>query len=365
MGNDNFADNAADGDWDAAVRRAGLDTPDGVRRLRAAGEISSGTFVELLKVFRPAVAWQEWLRAHLLVLGWALILAGVICVFAHNYAAMGKFAKLLVLQSAVVAAVAVTLWRGAASLAGKVALCIGAVLVGVLLAVFGQIYQTGADAWQLFALWMGLITLWAVAGRTFILWLIWLTVASVALALFYDQFAHPQWQWDEQWLGVAYTVIFGIALLIAETVNTVKQWWQRSARWLLLLLTLIPVTVLIAYALSELIFDGKISHLPWVIPGTVLWCAVEYAGLKFYCRRRPDILALILLTLSVTAIVVTGICSAFVRLEQMWHNGVGLILAAVAVLGVSWLWLRVVQWLKKSMPAATFKEMEADDGQEL
>ena len=55
------------------------------------------------------------------------------------------------------------------------------VLVGALLAVYGQVYQTGADAWQLFAGWAALIAGWAVAGRFVPLWMLVAVLTNVAL----------------------------------------------------------------------------------------------------------------------------------------------------------------------------------------
>lgn len=57
----------------------------------------------------------------------------------------------------------------------------GAVLSGVLFGVHGQIWQTGADAWELFALWSGLAVVWAVAARSDAAWLVAALTATAAL----------------------------------------------------------------------------------------------------------------------------------------------------------------------------------------
>ena len=76
---------------------------------------------------------------------------------------------------------------GLSRVAGKAALVAATVLVGPLWAVFGQAYQTGADPWNLFALWAALTVPWVVGARFALLWLIWIAIADTALVLFWDQ----------------------------------------------------------------------------------------------------------------------------------------------------------------------------------
>ncbi|MET0204922.1 MAG: DUF2157 domain-containing protein [Casimicrobiaceae bacterium] len=48
--------------------------------------------------------------------------------------------------------IALAVWRGLDTLPGKAAL-VAALLAGALLALVGQVYQTGADTFELFAAW--------------------------------------------------------------------------------------------------------------------------------------------------------------------------------------------------------------------
>lgn len=63
------------------------------------------------------------------------------------------------------------------------------VLVGVIFAVFGQIYQTGANAYDFFLGWSVFITLWAVASMFPPLLLIWIFLLNITLFLYYEQVA--------------------------------------------------------------------------------------------------------------------------------------------------------------------------------
>ena len=48
--------------------------------------------------------------------------------------------------------------------AGKAALLAASLFVGALLALIGQIYQTGADTFEMFAAWAALILPWVLVG---------------------------------------------------------------------------------------------------------------------------------------------------------------------------------------------------------
>lgn len=125
--------------------------------------------------------WRHWLDRALLILGTALLCAGVIVFFAFNWAALHKFSKFGLLAAALTLLAGFAAWRPSGDLAGRAALAGAQIVSGVLLAVIGQTYQTGADAWQLFALWTLLAVPWALAARAAPHWWIVLAIGNVAL----------------------------------------------------------------------------------------------------------------------------------------------------------------------------------------
>lgn len=139
----------------------------------------------MLSVWAPTlptrVDWRHWLDRALLILGTALLCAGVIVFFAFNWAALHKFAKFGLLVAALTLLAGFAAWRPTGDLAGRAALAGAQIVSGVLLAVIGQTYQTGADPWQLFALWTLLATPWAVAARAAPHWWIVLVIGNTAL----------------------------------------------------------------------------------------------------------------------------------------------------------------------------------------
>ncbi|MCP4622686.1 MAG: DUF2157 domain-containing protein, partial [bacterium] len=144
-----------------------------IRALHREGLLSDEAFTVARVVLRPGSNWLSWARRMLLFLGGALVLAGVIFFFAYNWASMGRLLKLGLIQAGIFACIIVSRSRGRGSLGGKMLLLSGSVLVGVLLAVYGQIYQTGADAFELFVGWGVLISVWVIFSEFAALWMVW------------------------------------------------------------------------------------------------------------------------------------------------------------------------------------------------
>ena len=149
---------------------------------RAQGRLNADDLRTAWQPTLPATAdWQHWLDRVLLSLGTALLCAGVIVFFAFNWADLHKFSKFGLLAAVLTLLAGFAAWRPSGDLAGRAALAGAQIVSGVLLAVIGQTYQTGADAWQLFALWALLATPWALAARAAPHWWIVLVLGNVAL----------------------------------------------------------------------------------------------------------------------------------------------------------------------------------------
>ncbi|MCL1477646.1 MAG: DUF2157 domain-containing protein [Marinobacter sp.] len=100
---------------------------------------------------------------------------------------------------------------------GKVALLSTGLLLGGLLALFGQTYQTGADPWQLFFVWMLLLTPFALIGRFAPLWVLWAVLVNLALTLYFQPTgrfsteAYGQLLWVQFAANGFYVVCVGVA----------------------------------------------------------------------------------------------------------------------------------------------------------
>ena len=107
-----------------------------------------------------------------------LMASGLIFWIAANWQEQSRMFKLGLIESALALSLIAALCSPRARLAGL--LCAHLVLGG-LLAFVGQTYQTGADAWQLFAAWAALSLIWTLIARSDVLWVLWVLVAATGL----------------------------------------------------------------------------------------------------------------------------------------------------------------------------------------
>lgn len=125
--------------------------------------------------------WSAWAKNNLRFFGVIFMLAGIVCFFAYNWAQLGKLFKLGLPFSLFVVLGILTVLKGTDGLFGKLTSVSAAFMTGVFLAVFGQVYQTGADAWQLFALWAALILPLVILTRFTALWTLFAVVVNIFL----------------------------------------------------------------------------------------------------------------------------------------------------------------------------------------
>lgn len=132
--------------------------------------------------------WRRFLDELALWLGSIFLAASIIFFFAYNWRELGHYARFgiaeLLLTSAAIAS-----WHiGMERQSGKAALLVATLLIGALLALVGQTYQTGADTWELFANWALLALPWVAISRFAPLWLVWLALLNLSACLYFKTF---------------------------------------------------------------------------------------------------------------------------------------------------------------------------------
>ncbi|NYT58541.1 GDYXXLXY domain-containing protein [Alcaligenaceae bacterium] len=92
---------------------------------------------------------------------------------------------------------------------------LASVTVGGLLALVGQIYQTGADPWQLFLLWAVLLLPWLVLVRTVFMGILCGMLLNLAAALYLDVFGgHFLFNVSLDWMAASLLLAFMNAALL-------------------------------------------------------------------------------------------------------------------------------------------------------
>nr|WP_294948726.1 DUF2157 domain-containing protein [uncultured Mucilaginibacter sp.] len=170
------------------------------------------------EIYADRAGWAKFIDVALLGIGAAFALAGIIFFFAYNWHNLHKFVKLGIVQGLLIAAVLVVLFAKLSELTKNIVLTGASVLVGVLFSVFGQIYQTGAEAYDFFLGWTVFIFIWAIVAEFAPLWLL-LTLLINTTLVFYTQQVGPNWSTTTLCL-VLFAINVGIIALV--------QWYYRN-----------------------------------------------------------------------------------------------------------------------------------------
>ena len=171
----------------------------------ASGHLAASQLEHALEVTHSVPSPADNLRfLSRVVLTFAMVLlcSGVIFFFAYNWDDLSRYSKFAIAQGALILSLLPLLRLNLQQPAGQMALFAASVLVGALLALVGQTYQSGADTYELFLVWALLITPWVVLARMPALWLLLLVLLNLSLGLaldnlairhLFEPFAHPLW----------------------------------------------------------------------------------------------------------------------------------------------------------------------------
>ena len=280
--------------------------------------------------------WQRFMDRLLLVLGALTLAAAVIFFFAYNWNALGKLAQFALAEVLVVLPLLVYWKLGVDKLAAKVSLLVAAIMVGALLAVFGQTYQTGADTMDLFATWAVLILPWVLVGQFPALWLLWLALLNVSVFMYCMVFR------GLLWMSFGSTdQVFWLLLLLNTAAWALWEVASLRFAWLVSPWAVRTVAVASGSIMSLLvlhaIFDESATLLPWL--AYITWMAGVYA---VYRRKRPELFILAGACLSLIVCITTLV--AKLMLERSEAAGLMLFLAmlVVAEAAAAAIWLKRV-----------------------
>ena len=316
-----------------------------MRRLYADGVLDEAARDAALEWLEYTPAWWLWANRTLLFTGSALALAGVVFFFAFNWAKLNPFVKFAMLETALFLCLAAAWRAGLGRLTGKILTLAAAVLTGATLAVYGQTYQTGADAWELFAGWAALIFAWVVIANFAALWLMWLALVNVALLLYWSQVVVPGAEMNDAGRGgwgvyVVLAVINFVALAAREYAVRKRriEWltpeWLRWVTWAAVLFYLTIPGVALA--------GGARENAATIAAGALLVAAVAI-GQRYFRTTAPDLFAVTLCVFSACAVVITLTGRAVFEFFGRDFGAGSLLLMGLAVIGVfalAGLWLR-------------------------
>lgn len=269
------------------------------------------TAASYLEIYPTKRSWLIFFDKALLIIGVITLVLSLVFFIAYNWLNLGRVGKFILVEGALVTIIALYVllcFKRKFAFVRQLLLLVASVITGSLLALFGQVYQTGADTWQLFFGWALLITPWVLIARFSALWLLWLALINVSLILYLDII-------DLSFISAAYQEVFQVATLALINFGALNVWLinldnnhkkalitiKTSLHWSTYLVGLLSTYFATHLAIVTLFGDSYIlatllSLLLWAS-----WCAFIYWR---FCKRHIDLLMLTYLCFSIIVVVV-------------------------------------------------------------
>lgn len=152
--------------------------------------------------------------------------SGVIFFFAYNWDAMARLHKFALAQAVLVLSLLPLLRYPLQGWIAQACLFAAGLLLGALLALIGQTYQTGADTFELFLIWALLLLPWAGLGRSLALAGLILLLCNLALVLAFNAFSQ---------IAMDMRFVLMLALNLLAWLPVARRAWQQPSRlWALI-----------------------------------------------------------------------------------------------------------------------------------
>ena len=285
-------------------------------------------------IYNDREAWRKFLRLFIISLGVGFTASGIIFFFAYNWADLHKFVKIGLAEGLLIATTIPVLLPKIKTNTRNIILTGASVLVGVLFAVFGQVYQTGANAYDFFLAWAIFVTLWVVVSNFAPLWLLYLILINTTLILYSQQVTR---EWSDVFVYTLLFVINTTALITGIFLSRYDR--SKVPSWFLHTVALASASYA-TMGITTGIFDMfRVAFLLLIVTTAIVFALGIWHGLKsksgFYLSVIPFSLIVIIsallikiskgemMFLSVSLFIITSVtltAKNLMDIQKKWTN---------------------------------------------
>ena len=309
--------------------------------LFARGYLTTQTRINALKWLNPKQNWARWIAQLLLMMGTTFVLSGTVYFFAFNWANLSIFEKFSLVEIALLASLFATDHYGLNDLIGKLSLLSSSILVGVFLAVFGQIYQTGADSYQLFLAWAILISGWVVISNFAPLWFVFLVLLNLTLIFYWEQGLFVSHK--TEWLLFSSLGLLNAFFLILREYGYLKKLAWLTGNWLRVSLVL---GILMPLLVPTLLFIVDQHAANNIMMGVMLSLFAHVALFIYYRYLQPDLWVIATTILSICIIVETMSIQIIIKL----HDAIGIFFfLTLSTIGIFYLAVIILRYIAQTI----------------
>ena len=281
----------------------------------------------------------------------------------------------------------------------QILLLFASLMTGALLALFGQVYQTGADTWQLFFSWAVLIIPWVFLARMPAIWLLFLGLINLAISSYlplspwytdnYTQnrilqtailtltnlpifgvwiYFDKKHFYQKRLNQPSYNISNGIDANSANAANSTNNTINSSKQSTPMHLTHLPlhwssyiVAILSTYHISNLAVTGIIDNtqLSLVLLTVVLWLIWCVAIYVYFRRRHVNVFMLTCLCTSIIAVLLMWVADKVLDYSEIIGFST-LFVLLVILSSAAMVWLRHIAHITASTSQENQRTVKGD-----
>lgn len=255
-------------------------------------DISQNEIHSLLEknVYADRKNLHKFFKIFFLSLGIGFAVFGIIFFFAFNWENLNKFIKFVLIQLLIISGTGFYLLSNKNIEVKKIVLTGTSMLVGVLFAVYGQIYQTGANAYDFFLGWTIFISIWVIIANYSPLWLLYIVLINTTFYFYVEQVARA---WPDI-VSLLLFLVFNTLTLITFLLLPSYRPTQKVPLWFTSLLAIFCAfltTISLAYCVNHMLIGFTIIPMMTTI--------IIYILGIYYALTQKNIFYLSLIALSI------------------------------------------------------------------
>ena len=271
-----------------------------------------------LNIIPSSKSWYNFIDRLLLYSGALSLTFAVLFFVAYNWSELNRFGKFTLVEGLLIATMGIYLYLKENELISKVLLVVLSILVGTLLALVGQTYQTGADSWELFFYWALFILPWVFISRFWAMWIFWIGLIDISITLYQNRIL------DFSPIEILF-MLNSLALVAWEYLKHHFKWLDNF--WAIRLLGIISMITI-----TKLTTDSVM-----LLPIGIVWIAIFY---YLYRVKQIDIFMLSLGFVGLSIVVLYYLINS---VSWIHFNLVYILFIAMVTIGLG---MGFISWLK-------------------
>lgn len=301
------------------------------------------------KLIPTGYDWLRFTDLLMLSLGTIFLLVGIVMFFAFNWDDLTKWNRFAIVEGAVIISTILAFVLNIDKWGGRLTLLASSILLGVALAVVSQEYQTGADSYNLFLIWLMFITGWVLISRWNVMYLVWMVLLNITFSLYWEQVIYT----DFDTFALIILLINASFVFLWDGVALFTQFeFMKARRWFLYLFLAGAFIYATGLMVNFITYVGYTSRYGYGYTPDVnfldpfAYFMLLVITIVFYSMLRRDLLMLTFSALSILVVALSA-CSRIISIAFLDYGLLYFIIMTIVTVALTTGMVNILRTLQK------------------